>query len=246
MFKYIVDGNFDKFWKKHEGFKIIDFPENLQDLLTHMFDYQEANRFTLSQVKEHIWMNGETLSDDELFDMLSAKKVEADQSRKEAKEYSSGSSTKKNSLLARLDTVDACRDLFFADNVNAQGDPLEISEVEPEVWDDDIGIAVYTRFKSHLSAVELLSLIKNLIHNHQFKYELDEEEFEICATVPIPKAIEKGEMDTEMMEISFKVYQYEDQNYREVVVRRLDGNSIMFATFFEEFKARLGPQIVVI
>eukprot|EP00475_Leptophrys_vorax_P005106 TRINITY_DN1306_c0_g1_i1.p1 TRINITY_DN1306_c0_g1~~TRINITY_DN1306_c0_g1_i1.p1 ORF type:complete len:506 (-),score=149.34 TRINITY_DN1306_c0_g1_i1:89-1606(-) len=235
LYKYLYNGNYNGFWKKHASYDKATFSEDVKVLLNGIFTYNEAERFTVEQVKETDWYKGEILSKEDLTNELAARRAAVEQAKKKAKDKPK---EKKPSKLDRLDTDNPERD-FFSPQASTAGDEDIQPSALPEVWDDDeMGTAVYTRFTSKHEASTLLNKMRNLLRSMKHKYSVDEETFTIRATCVDYDTFALGV--NEEVTVAIQVFQAPEEEFRYVLVRRLEGDSFTFQRFYGEFTDHLG------
>ena len=69
FYRHISDGNPQNFWKTHEKNKIGGegfFSEELKDLIEKMLKTEPSERLNISQIMNHPWLEGHTLSREEV------------------------------------------------------------------------------------------------------------------------------------------------------------------------------------
>jgi serine/threonine protein kinase len=236
LYKYIYNGNYRGFWKKHASYDKAVFSEEVKTLLNGIFNYNESERFTLQQIKESEWYNGEVLSKEALQEELEYRKAAVDAAKKKAKDKPK---EKKTSKLDRLDT-EAERDFF--NGASLEGDDNLESVAQPPVWDEEeFGAAIYTRFTSKTEASLLLSKIRNLMRSMGSKFSLNEQEFTIQVTCQDQDTVQFGVM--EEITAFIQVFQDVESDMRVVCVRRLEGDAFTFHRFFNEFEEHMGRHV---
>jgi serine/threonine protein kinase len=238
LYKYLYAGNFAGFWKKHASYDKATFSDGVKTLLNGIFNYNEAERFTLQQVKESDWYNGEVLSKEDLKTDLATRKAAVDASKKKAKPKE-----KKPSKLDRLNTEseESNRDFFTSDASTAGDDVIQTAAV-PELWDEDeMGCAVFTRFTSKTDAVVLLNKMTNLLKSMKYKHEVLEHDFMIRATCQDQETVMSANI--EEIRVQIEIFQDVDPEFRIVMVRRLEGDAFTFQRFYGEFEQHLGRYV---
>jgi serine/threonine protein kinase len=237
LYKYIYSGNYNGFWKKHASYDKATFSDEVKELLNGIFNYNEAERFTIQQIKESEWYAGEVLSKAALQEELATRKAAVDAAKKKAKDKPK---EKKPSKLDRLNTEEAERDFF--NGASLDGDDNLEAAAQPQLWDEEeLGAAIYTRFTSKTEASLLLTKMRNLIRSMKYKFSLDEQEFTIRATCQDQDTVQFGVM--EEITAFIQIYQDADSDMRVVIVRRLDGDSFTFQRFFNEFVEHMGRHV---
>lgn len=175
LYKYIRKKEYEKYWTviaKLLNLDLSDISEDFFHLVTTMVKYDYKKRFTIDEIKEHPWMQGEVATEEEVLKELASRKVEIKRKLGDSDDDT--------------DTGD------LADVHKAEFETIERGDEDEWVENEiDRKIKVYnpefptmTEFFSTFKPNVLLGAVHNFCKDKKFEFKLDKEEY--TATIQMP------------------------------------------------------------
>eukprot|EP00475_Leptophrys_vorax_P035391 TRINITY_DN582_c0_g1_i1.p1 TRINITY_DN582_c0_g1~~TRINITY_DN582_c0_g1_i1.p1 ORF type:complete len:518 (-),score=150.12 TRINITY_DN582_c0_g1_i1:50-1372(-) len=184
-FNKLMNDKHALFWKAHE--RSAYFSDAAKDLINKILSNDAAKRITIEQIEEHEWFKGPVLSDEELREDLSSRKLEVDRVKKQEKANKKAGATK---LIELGDSYIVNRAILGPDGLPLQ-DPLLLASKkaaaaaganednkdydprQPELYTEEAGSGAHTVFETKLEAVSIFAVMYELLEAIQCTHKFD-------------------------------------------------------------------------
>lgn len=175
LYKYIRKKEYEKYWTviaKLLNLDLSDISEDFFHLVTTMIKYDYKKRFTIEEIKNHSWMQGEVATEEEVRKELAARKIEIKRKLGEGDDETD------------CDEVADIHKAEFENIERGDEDEWQETEVGRKIKVYNPAFPTLNEFFSTFKPNVLMGAVHNFCKDKKLSFELSKEEY--SATVEMP------------------------------------------------------------